>query len=688
MPYTAPLKPSPTTQHIEHSDLSTPPSPNSPIVANPHADDLNLPPSYSSASYVRRHRRSPSNSKSFVFPAPDSEWEQPKSTDIYGSVRQSPPPVSEGPMPPGALLSPPESAQNSSDEESTNRSRDALQLEELEAAVRSIEQKRTPSPDRQKMENMSSTAGGEPAASEARKPIRPSLLKDSRLISRSRSFVEHTMNRKQEEALTSSPEDSDRDDEPRGKHPMVRKKSGELVRPALRPPSAHRRPSSMPGTPTYSKAVHFDAQLEHIRHFLQVDKPQAVSVGSSPVEDLDADGEYPFGNDSTDKLSFEWGLRLSNFPHKPPSQPLPRVRLERLFLSTDKHSLVGMVVVANLAFQKHIAARFTFDDWKTTSEVAAEYSHDARRKQLQDGYDRFMFNIRLDEQANLDKKTMFVCIRYNVNGQEYWDNNEGRDYHVNFTKIPKPKVKTQDLPRPRPRINLPRSRSFTGSGSRPLSMPSSLKDFSDMHRYISFGPPLNDRKSRPEVDDDIKHDSEGPVPIRRDKQPHQVFGNRYDFELSLSAAMRAKPEHDRTMLAARAKTGAGATVARPDMRSASPPVSQPAQPAPGNSTSLPSGKPNIESSVYRDLVDRYCFYGSPTSSPNLNYPLKVDDESSQTTSQSSPSSPPPSRHSPREPTVDTSRSLPASPPNYSYNYFEPMQERILKETQTPAMISG
>ncbi|KAL4868662.1 hypothetical protein BDV12DRAFT_185728 [Aspergillus spectabilis] len=676
MPYTAPLKTSPTTQHIEHSDLSTPPSPGSPTVADPHAANLNLPSSYSSASYVRRHRRSLSNSKSFAFPVPENGWEQSRSTDIYASVRQSPPPVSEGPMPPGALLSPPESAQNSSDEESTNRSEDALQLEELEAAVRSIEQKRTSSPDRQPSEHMSSTAGGEPAGTVVRKPTRPSLLKDNRIISRSRSFVEHSMIRKQEEALISSPEDSDRDDEPRAKHPMVRKKSGELVRPALRPPSARRRPSSMPGTPTYSKAVHFDAQLEHIRHFMQLDKPQAVSVGSSPVEDLDADGEYPFGGgDSSDKSSFEWGLRLSNFPHKPPSQPLQRVRLERLFLSTDKHSLVGMVVVANLAFQKHVAARFTFDGWRTTSEVVAEFSHDARRKQLQDGYDRFMFNIRLDEQANLDKRTMFVCIRYTVNGQEYWDNNETRDYQVNFTKIPKAKPRNQEIPRPRPRINPPRSRSFTGSGSRPLSMPSSLKDFSDMHRYISFGPPLNDRKSRSQDDDDMPHDSEGLVPIRRDKQPHQIFGNRYDFELSLSAAMRAKPEHDRTMLTARAKTGA--TPARPDSRSTSPPVSQPVQAAPGNNPSLPSGKPNMESSVYRDLVDRYCFYGSPNSSPNLNLPLEVDDrESSHTASISSPSSPP-GRYSPKETTADTSRSLPASPPSYSYNYFEPMQAALI-----------
>ncbi|KAL2819803.1 putative phosphatase regulatory subunit-domain-containing protein [Aspergillus granulosus] len=676
MPYTAPLKTTPSTHYIEPSDPTTPPSPNSPTVADPHAVEINLPQSYSSTSYVRRHRRSPSSSKSFVFPAPENRWESGQNGDIYASIRQSPPPVSEGPMPPGALLSPPESGQSSSDEESASRSRDVLQLEELEAAVRSIEQRRSSSLERKQSEDMHGASKGA-TGTHAGKPVRPSLTKDNRMISRSRSFVENSIRRKQDEALTSSPEESDRDDEPRAKYPMVRKKSGELVRPALRPPSARRRPSSMPGTPTYSKAVHFDAQLEHIRHFLQLDKPQAVSANTSPVEDLDADGEYPFNSEASDAEAFEWGIRLSNFPHKPPAQPHPRVRLERLFLSPDKNSLVGMVVVANLAFQKHVAARFTFDSWKTTSEVTAEYSGDAGRKPLQAGYDRFMFNIRLDEQTNLDKKTMFVCIRYNVNGQEFWDNNETRDFQVNFAKMPKPKLQSHAIPRARPRINLPRSRSFTGSGGRPHSMPSSLQDFSDMHRYISFGPPISNRKSNPGVDDDMPHDPEAPVPIRRDKQGHQVFGNRYDFESSLSAAMRSKPGHDRTMLAARAKSDPLAP--RLDTQTASP-ISQPIQSDSEKPSSLMSSKPHRESSVYRELVDRYCFYGSPTSSPNLNRTLKMNDTaSSHDTSFSSPK---------EKSTADTPLSLPVSPRPFSYKYFDPAKERLFNESPTPAMISG
>jgi hypothetical protein len=32
---------------------------------------------------------------------------------------------------------------------------------------------------------------------------------------------------------------------------------------------------------------------------------------------------------------------------------------------------------------------------------------------------------------------MFMCIRYNVDGQEYWDNNDSVNYQVDFHKVPK-----------------------------------------------------------------------------------------------------------------------------------------------------------------------------------------------------------------------------------------------------------
>lgn len=304
-------------------------------------------------------------------------------------------------VPPGAVISPPESNQNSSDEEQSYEQQEAIKLEYLEAAVRSIEQKRESSTERKKskeppFEEMPDAAGRSSMKPGhiANNPSLP-LSRESRRMSHSQIYTMSATVQKQEEAISSSPEDSGRDDEPKKRPPMIRKKSGELVRPALRPSMPRRRPSSMPGTPTSSKAVHFDSQLEHIRHFVQLDKPLAVSAETSPVEDYDSQEEFPFRRYEHED---EWELRLSNFPPNN-SKVCKKVQLERLFMSSDNTTLVGMVAVANLAYQKHVVARFTFDYWKTVSEVVAEYSHDIHRKYPYDGYDRFSFSIKLGDQA-------------------------------------------------------------------------------------------------------------------------------------------------------------------------------------------------------------------------------------------------------------------------------------------------
>ncbi|KAL4897989.1 putative phosphatase regulatory subunit-domain-containing protein [Aspergillus ambiguus] len=712
MPYTAPLKQSPSAQHIENLEPTSHSCPSSPALGrskNPHRSRA-----YSTTSYTRKHRRSPSTNKTFAAPAPTSSTNPSPvkhAVDGHGSIRQSPPPISEARIPPGALISPPESGPNSSDDETSSyRKRDGLQLEELEEAVRSIEQRRVSSPERKPSEMQPSSSQTSQASTHANgtKPARPPLSKEARKISHSRSATETSVPYNQEQALTSSPEESDRDDEPQRRHPMVRKKSGELVRPALRPPSARRRPSSMPGTPTYSKAVHFDSQLEHIRHFLQVDKPQAVSAGTSPVDDHDAEGEFPFANNGSQIRSFEWDLRLPNFPHDTSRRSNQRVRLERLYLSPDKTTLVGMVAVANLAFQKLVAARFTFDFWKTISEVTAEYHHDVRRKQVHDGYDRFCFSIKLDEQANLERKTMLICIRYNVDGQEFWDNNNSMNYQVKFLKVPVAKAEPSRLgarPTPATRVPLPRSRTFASFGTRPHSIPS-FDDFSHMEDYLSFGRPNRAAKDR-SLCEDASHDEENMAPIRRDKQSHQVFGTRYDFESSLSAAMRNKATHDRTTLAARAKSENGpdskkqASLDETDLtvgKCTTPATeisSSPSLPNNSRPSSLVSSKPHRESSVYKELVDKYCFFGSPdlATSGGRNPAPGSDMSSARRDSSSSSSSVSPCSSPILSPRSDGSRdngsrNASSSPNQFGYPYLQHMQRHFLKDAHTPTVIQG
>lgn len=630
MPYTAPLKSLHSAQHIEFCEPAPETRPERPALVRSSSARLQSSRPYSSTSYVRRHRRSPTICKSTGLSSSEPASRLSPAIDPHASLRQSPPPVNNAAIPPGAVISPPESTLNSSDEESPTHGGEAIKLEELEAAVRSIEQRRESSPERSSPERepLETMGPAEELGTDAQpsssispptpqtKPDEPRLPKHFRKIAHSRSSTETAIDDlKREEALTSSPDDSDV--EPTPKPPMVRKKSGELVRPALRPAS-RRRPSSMPGTPVYAKAVHFDSQLEHIRHFLQLDRPLAVSAETSPAEDYKAETEFPFGHGEEERApAWEWELRLSNFPQDMLSRSTQAVRLEKLFLSAEKNVLIGSVAVANLAYHKHVVARFTFDYWRTVSEVGAVYCHDVRRKHAHDGCDRFSFDIKLDDQANLENKTMFVCIRYNVNGQEFWDNNNGMNFQVDFSKSPKAATGS---PSRGSRPALPRSRTFNSTNSthsvRPQSMPPpSFEDPPENDQKISFSNPfamdqegISGRASSEDID------TIGP-PKRRENLHRQAFGNRYDFGASLTAAMRTKPPLDRTTLTARARSEQTLETATPSptrkeleaIPGQTSPVSDGARKEEAKPSSLVSSKPCLESSRYKELVDKYCF---------------------------------------------------------------------------------
>ncbi|KAJ5089668.1 hypothetical protein N7532_008352 [Penicillium argentinense] len=705
MPYTAPLKSLLSAQHIEYCDSPEARAERPGLVRSVSAR-VQGSRSYSSTSYVRRHRRSPSICNKSTSPSVPATTEQCCDSTRGGDLT-------------------PESAPNS-DEESSPYGGDGIKLEELEAAVRSIEQHKESSPERtpEKMrpteelgtDFRSSSCQPSAPAMELKipKPNHIRLSKEARKIAHSRSATETAIDYKREEALTSSPDDSDADLSP--KPPMVRKKSGELVRPALRPPAARRRPSSMPGTPVYAKAVHFDSQLEHIRHFLQLDRPLAVSAETSPVETHDADGEFPFGRGagkSKSSSSWEWELRLSNFPTDLSSRANSPVRLERLFLSADKNTLIGSVAVANLDFHKHVAARFTFDYWRTVSEVSATYCHDVRSIHAHDGCDRFTFEIKLEDQAKLENKTMFVCIRYTSAGQEFWDNNGGVNYQADFLKSPKATVSNNKPATTGARPALPRSRSFTGSHSRPHSMPVSFDDLPDVTKNTPFSNPFNSAKSPPlsrATSDDI--DTVGP-PKRREKPSPQAFGNRYDFGASLTAAMRTKPPVDRTTLTARARSGqtSEANPASPVVNDAetgsgrTSPVSDEAR-EDLKPSSLVSSKPCLESSVYKELVDKYCFYGSPKASPPKpqSYSVNVNGEAASRYFANGTPSPPLSPRSPaplepaatggsreNRPASSSPRTSPRaspSPMSFRHSYHHSLPNGFMKDPQSSPVIRG
>ncbi|KJR81463.1 carbohydrate-binding protein module family 21 [Sporothrix schenckii 1099-18] len=611
MPYTPPSSRSPASSAASSPDTSRRPSFNAaskPVNASLHFSPA--PPSAlpRSSSYLTRHRRTPSAvSNSSVSTISGQPTPQPTSDNLHGmvpvvsghsydensSVRQSPPPITgeRRGMPTGAVISPPDSPPTSDDEghvETRGRRLESMsELKQLHDAVSQLpQQRRASSPNNEpadlgvlvvqpippvvsSISNISSTETNmrHSFSTTSLDHLRigggrsSSIGSNGRRISHMRSATEPSVSVSPSAGSSVANSDEENDLEILAKPPMVRKKSGELVRPALRL-GAGRRPSSMPGTPTFSKVVHFDSHLEHVRHFLQVDRPLAVSAGSSPVEVYESESEYPF-NSSIPGMKqqqqqqqqkrggppFEWEIVLTKFPVETAERKALPVRLERVWLSPDQKFLHGSVSCLNLAFSKLVVCRFTLDYWKTTSEIAAEYSAEIVPRVTPQGNDRFNFTIKLSDLANLESKTMYFCIRYNVDGKEFWDNNNGSNFQLDFKKKMlaingKSGLQNGALPRSHHR------RANATSTQRPVSMPVSLDDFGSsanghgskmfdqsVHEYLgeSDRPALR-LKSSQNGGPSLASDN---LTARLVSPSGQAFANRYDFGASLSAAMQA-----------------------------------------------------------------------------------------------------------------------------------------------------
>ncbi|KAJ3033292.1 protein phosphatase 1, regulatory subunit [Rhizophlyctis rosea] len=118
------------------------------------------------------------------------------------------------------------------------------------------------------------------------------------------------------------------------------------------------------------------------------------------------------------------------------------------------HTLTTTLHVKNLAFEKVVSARYSFDNWKTYTDVKAVYvtslmlpsgggsvvtdggwGGDVRLEQV----DRFLVTLELpeDEGDGWDEgvERVEMCFKYEVRGEVFWDNNFGRNYVVEVGKV-------------------------------------------------------------------------------------------------------------------------------------------------------------------------------------------------------------------------------------------------------------
>ncbi|CAF2837607.1 unnamed protein product [Rotaria sp. Silwood2] len=88
---------------------------------------------------------------------------------------------------------------------------------------------------------------------------------------------------------------------------------------------------------------------------------------------------------------------------------------------TGEQFLYGTLWVTNSGYYKNVTIKYTFNHWLNVCEYEAQHcchSNDFRNTD--------QFEFRIDFPHDVDR--IDFVIRYRVNGQEHWDNNEGKNY--------------------------------------------------------------------------------------------------------------------------------------------------------------------------------------------------------------------------------------------------------------------
>ena len=89
--------------------------------------------------------------------------------------------------------------------------------------------------------------------------------------------------------------------------------------------------------------------------------------------------------------------------------------------ATGEQYLHGTAWATNAGYWKNVTVKYSFNRWQNTYEYDAQHrchSNDFRN------IDQFEFNIDIPQ----DVDRIDFVLRYQVNGQEHWDNNEGKNY--------------------------------------------------------------------------------------------------------------------------------------------------------------------------------------------------------------------------------------------------------------------
>ncbi|CCH41892.1 hypothetical protein BN7_1431 [Wickerhamomyces ciferrii] len=236
------------------------------------------------------------------------------------------------------------------------------------------------------------------------------------------------------------------------------------LKSSLKLPSL-KRSKSLPST----KNVRFSSDLERIKTFDGSQKPSSISLENSPDQsppcyddqmlgqsrayfdlkddmffnkrnswdyDVDETSSSDSSDDELDEAIYyrskpKWSYKPLNFSLWRSTDKHAIVKLSSLYV--EKDSIIGMIQVQNISFEKSLEIKFTVDSWRTIYIVNADFecSLDSERDQF-----KFKINLNNTFMINNSKKpssknqpiTVELCIKYSTSGMDYYDNNHSSNF--------------------------------------------------------------------------------------------------------------------------------------------------------------------------------------------------------------------------------------------------------------------
>ena len=100
-----------------------------------------------------------------------------------------------------------------------------------------------------------------------------------------------------------------------------------------------------------------------------------------------------------------------------------KVSLESAYMS-DTNTIKGIVRVVNLDFHKQVLVKYTTDEWASCHEASGAYMTGSC-----DGFsDKFVFTLDVSAIRGAVGKKVHFCICFVCSNNDYWDNNQNRNY--------------------------------------------------------------------------------------------------------------------------------------------------------------------------------------------------------------------------------------------------------------------